>query len=206
MSDQFKRIKAPESITENGIINLLSEQPHLLAAYFEINGCAYQVMVDTGATISCLPEHGEVLKSSTQRISDANLLVELANGGKEHVNKKTKVRLRPAGSTASPKEAQMYITNGVDHIFGFHALIGLKHLKMFELDINVKDGKILISHQKRIIGREAEALTYSSCGLKVIDNLKHRYDDNNIQRLLNKYKAVFSDLDANPIKGTPMRF
>lgn len=206
MSRQFKIIKASASSADIGIINLLSAEPHLLAADFEINGKTYQVMVDTGATISCVPEHGQILRSSRAKLSEANLIVELANGGVEHVDKKTKVFLRPAGSTVQPKPALVYVTNGVQHLFGFHALLGLKHLKLFELNILVRDGRIIVCHQNRVIGCESPGLTYSKFGVKVIDNIVCKHEDSHIQRIVNKYKSVFTDLDVNPIRGPPMRF
>ena len=125
------------------IINLLCDQPHLLSATFDINGRAYQVMIDTGATISCLPEQGDVLKHTQSKMENANLVVELAGDKIEYINKKVKMNVKPTGSNAACHPAYFYVQKGTD-IFGFQALIGLKHLKLFELQIEVKNGSIHI--------------------------------------------------------------
>ena len=113
---EFKLIKAP--VLNVQIINLLSNQPQLLPAIFEINGRTYQVMIDTGATISTIPEHSEILKVAQVKIKRANVLVELAGRSKEHLNKKCKLHIRPSGSTITSVQAIFYIYPNKGDIFG----------------------------------------------------------------------------------------
>lgn len=199
----FKLIKA--SVSKSQIVNLSSDEPHLLSAIFDINGRAYQVMIDTGATISCLPENGEIMQHLQDKIEKANLTVELATGAIEYVKKKTRARIRPTGSAVKAQPVQFYIQSGAKDIFGYHALIGLKHLMLFDLRIDVKEGKIYIYHQDKLIGNESPALSKIKATVRVIDNISKQTVNNNIQRLLNRYKRVFTDLDVNPIAGRPMR-
>lgn len=78
--NSFKLARAPVSSTN--IISLLNhEQSYLLSAIFEINGSSFQVMIDTGASISCLPELGKVLSTSRRKTENANLLVQVATLG-----------------------------------------------------------------------------------------------------------------------------
>lgn len=179
---------------------------YLLSATFEINGRLCQVMVDTGATISCLPEHGEILKQSYFRPERTNVLVKMANGSNEHVNTKIKAAIRPAHSAVEPRVAQFYIQSGVKDIFGYEALIGLKQLKLFNLDIITKDDQIKIYHQNKLIGRESLINAKVSAGVKVIDKISPIVNDDDIRHILSRYKSVFSDIKGKPINGKPMRF
>lgn len=201
----FKLVKAPVSPTN--IISLLNhEQSYLLSATFEINGRSFQVMIDTGASISCLPELGQVLSSTKTKTESANLLVQVADGATVHLNKRTRALIRPSGSRVLPKEVLFYIQPRTRDIFGYHALLGLKHLMLFEIDIIFRDAKILITHQDRVIGSESPINKNSYSTMKVIDNISSCKGDPNIQRLVSKYKRVFSDLDDRPIKGRAMKF
>lgn len=173
---------------------------------FDINGQAYRVMIDTGATVSCIPEFGDIMKYSRARLEKANLTVELANGVTSHISSKVKGFLRPAGSSVRPQQVQFYVQSNSRDLFGFHALIGLKQLKLFELQIRFKNGTICIFHQDKLIGYETPALTKTQAGIRVIDKVSQSCPDIDIKRILSRYKAAFIGLDANPIKGSSMKF
>lgn len=208
LSKSFKLIKASvsRSSKQDQIINLLSNETHLLSALFEINGRPYQVMIDTGATISCIPEYGEIMKHKTSRLEKTNVLVKLANGKEDCIHFKLKAAIRPSGSTSKPQTGQFYILSGKREIMGYQALIGLKHLKLFDLSIYTKDKKIFIYHQGKLIGQETAIPKSMLATLKVIDKVAPYVNDVNIKHILSKYKLVFSDLNAYPINGKPMRF
>lgn len=189
------------------IVNLLkNEQSYLLSAMFNINGNSYRVMIDTGASISCLPELGKVLRDPQTKLESANILVQVADGNTVHLRKRARVVLKPEGSSVRPKEVLFYIQPKERDIFGYDALLGLKHLMMFDIKIEFRDEKILMSHENHIIGHESCISKGGYFTLKVIDNLSSCHGDSNIQRVINKYKGVFADLDDNPIKGKPMKF
>lgn len=179
---------------------------YLLSATFEINGRECQVMVDTGATISCLPEYGEILKRTCFHPEKTNVLVKMANGCDEHISAKVKAAIKPACSAVKPRVAQFYIQSGAKDIFGYEALIGLKQLKLFDLNIITKDDKIKIYHQNKLIGQESLATAKVSAGVKVIDKISSAVNDDDIRHILSIYKSVFSDINAKPISGRPMRF
>lgn len=173
---------------------------------FEVNGCTFNVMIDTGATISCLPERGEVLSRTKVKLENANLLAKLADGSTTHLGKRVRANIRPLGSSLAAKEATFYIQPGEKDIFGYHALIGLRHMKLFDIDILFKSGKTLVMHQNKVIGAESPINRNSYSTIKVIDNISSCSGDCEIQRIVNKYKCVFSDLDDKPIRGRAMRF
>lgn len=179
---------------------------YLLSATFDINGRHYEVMIDTGATISCLPEHGDIIQHAGFRPEKTNVLVKMANGRDEHMCYKTKAYIRPTQSTVQPRVAQFYVLSGAKDIFGYQALIGLKQLKLFDLNIVTKDDKIIIYHQNKIIGQESVATAKISAGAKIIDKITPVIEDANIRHILRKYKSIFSDLNGTPIRGKPMRF
>lgn len=183
----------------------MSDQPHLLSAIFEVNGCPYQVMIDTGATTSFIPEHGEIMKLSLMHVEPANLMVELADGKTEHISKKMQAMIKPIGSNCRPEKVYFYIQNRHHDIFGYHALIGLKHLKLFELSIDVIQGKIYVYHQGKLIGHESSGLINIKASVRVVDRFKRTTSEDNVQRILSRYQAVFAELDDKPIKGMPMR-
>lgn len=59
-----------------GSINTL---PCLLIAHFELCGIVIPVVVDTGATISCVPEKGMLMKTQNLKVKPANLNVVMAD-------------------------------------------------------------------------------------------------------------------------------
>lgn len=185
---------------------MLSDEPHLLSAEFEINGHPYPVMIDTGATISCIPEFGSIIKNSRTKLEKANVEVNLANNAIKKLNKKFQAILRPAGSTKKPRVVQLYVQNNVRDIFGYQALIGLNHLKLFELDINIKNGVIHIYHDNMLIGQESPDLKSSIAGLRLVTKQLERTNDPKIDKILNRFDSVFADIDEKPIRGKPMRF
>lgn len=125
MPRDFKLIKA--AVSGKSIQDASHHNDHyLITAYFDFNGKIVPVMVDTGATISCLPENGMVLQHIKPKILTANLNVNLADGSMSHVNKKVDVLVKPTNSTnREPYEvAPFYITNNCSNILGYQALIG----------------------------------------------------------------------------------
>lgn len=170
-----------------------------------MNGKAYRVMIDTGASISCLPGLGDIMKHSRFKPEKANLLVQMANGSDDVIDKKVRIYFKPTGSRSEAKLITMYISDKHKDIFGFHALIGLPHLKLFDLQIDVRDEQIHIYHQGQLIGKETPLLKSTKAGIKVVDKFSSFDNNPNLQRILNMYKSVFTDLDAEPIKGKAMR-
>lgn len=163
-------------------------------------------MVDTGATISCIPEHGDIMKRSQAKIEKANLTVQLACGAQEHINKRIRAQIKPHRSEGKTEEVYLYVQNNAKDIFGYDALLGLKHLKIFNINIRFIKGDVMIFHESRLIGGESPALNQYKAVVRVVDNFKPNLTDTALNRILNKYKIVFTDLDVNPIKGRPMRF
>lgn len=201
---EFK-LESASVFNKHHLLNSLADEQHLLSAIFEINGRICQVMIDTGATISCIPENGEIMKHARKRLEQANLQIKLADGSSTYVDKKVRLSTRPAGSNTKPFLIPFYVQNNSSDIFGFQALIGLRHLKLFQLDITMNDGKVSIYHQNQLIGNESPTLSSISATVKVVDNISSRASDNEVQTILKRYKRVFSELDDNPIVGKPMR-
>lgn len=162
-------------------------------------------MIDTGATISCVPENGEIMRYARNRVEKANLAIKLADGSSGYIDKKIRVHMRPAGSRSKPVQVSLYVQNNIYDIFGYQALLGLRQLKLFDLEIAMNNGKVYIYHQDKLIGNESPTLSSVSATVQVIDNISVKASDNDIKTLLCRFKKAFRDLDASPIKGHPMR-
>lgn len=162
-------------------------------------------MIDTGASISCIPEHGYIMQNFKGRLEKTNILVKLANGKEDYIKYKIKAAIKPQGSTDKPQMAHFYIQSNRRDILGYQALIGLNHLKLFDLSIATRDNKILIYHQGRLVGQE-KAAPKATASIKVIDKIDTNVSDVNIKNILNRYKLVFSEIYDKPINGKPMRF
>ena len=149
-----------------------------------------------------------ILCETHHKIENANLRIELATGTIEHVDKKITAHISPIKSHSKPRPVTLYVQNGSKDIFGFQALIGLRQLKLFELQIDIRDGKIHIYHQGQLIGSESPVLEQVQASVRIVDNINQYQAQDNIQRILNKYKQVFTDLDAKPLQGpfVPPRF
>lgn len=199
----FKLVKASVPIRQR--IGVMSQEPHLLTALFDLDGEVVPVIVDTGATISFIPENGKILKKHTLRTQSTNINVLLADGAVIHIDKKVLIPLKPNGSKAESKVVPFYINKNEDKVLGHEALLGLNVLKLFQLDINFGENKIRIYHNNNCIGRECPVETEYKAYAKVDTRVEEVKTDPQVLSVLKRYKSVFTSLDKNPIRGNPMR-
>lgn len=195
----------PASVPLKDRFGLLNRDPCLLTASFEINGSVYRVIVDTGATVSFIPEFGAIMRSNNARIENANLNVQLGNNEYSHINQKVVAFVRPTGPSVPVVEAPLYVTNGHEKILDHEALFGLNILKHFDLDICTRNGRILVFHKNKCIGFESESEIQKSASMKVDERLEHLELDPNLAPILRRFKGVFTDISHEPIRGRPMR-
>lgn len=199
----FKLIKA--SVPLHDIIGTLDRDHCLLTALFEVDGETISVIVDTGATISFIPEHGKIITTHRVRPQQTNVNVMLADDGITHINKKAFLTLRPKDSNEKAKLVPFYISNGATKVLGHEALIGLNHLKLFSLNIRFYNGKMKIYHNSRCIGHECDAIHDYKGSIRRDNRFDKLESDQQILSILKKYKGVFSDIGSEPIRSKPMR-
>lgn len=183
----------------------LSQDPHLLTALFELDGETVPVIVDTGATISFIPENGIILRKHKLRSCTTNINVLLADGAVIHIDRKVMIPLKPSGSQVMPQTVPFYINKDADKVLGHEALLGLNVLKLFRLDINFGDNKIRIYHNNRCIGKECPVETEYKAYAKVDTRVETLTLDQQVSSILKRYKSVFTSLGRRPINGYPMR-
>lgn len=186
-------------------MNINSEDPRLLIAKFEINDRIFSCIVDTGATTSFIPENGNVMRYNRLEIEPTNLNVQLGNNDYTHVNKKTELTYRPYKSTQQLTKSTFYICDAMNYILGHDALIGLKQLKMFEFDLLIRKGRVVIYHQNREIGSEQQCPVDANASIRIDDRFDNLKLDTHLIRMIRYYKSVFTDIDDRPIIGRPMR-
>ena len=179
---------------------------HLLIAYFELCNETFPIVVDTGATISCLPERGVLMTKYKFARRAANLNVQMANNGIIHMPDKVEVPIRPTGAECEPVLTTFYVARGEKNIIGYEALVGLEQLKLFDLQIRFSNGKVHIFSQGRDIGHESPALKHIKCSIIVDNRFDNLKNDPNILHIVRRYKKVFADIGPEPIYGKPMRF
>lgn len=92
----FKLVSA--SVPVNNQLGSIKGEPRLLLAYCELSGDIYPIVVDTGATISCLPDRGRLMTRLNLKRHAANLNVQMANNNIVHINEKVTIPIRPAKS------------------------------------------------------------------------------------------------------------
>lgn len=200
----FKLI--PASVPKQyDILGLLNQEPKLLTAQFYINNKIYPVIIDTGATISCIPEYGEILRNSKLPIRKTSVNCYLANDGLVHINKKIYASVKPVNSTSSPTNLPFYINNGISKILDHEALFGLNHLRSFNLHIEFVNGRISIFHEGKQIGCEPSSTIHRAASLKIDTRFDNRDLDQSISQILKSFRRVFTDLDLEGIRGNPMR-
>lgn len=209
MPVQFKLASASVSHDFNNksdIVALLGDGPRQLIADYEINNIKYKVIIDTGASISILPEHGRILSSIPRSaIKQANLNVILADEGTKHIDKKANIYIKPFGSKQRYTSVCFYINTNTNKILGYDALIGLNVLKLFDLDISFRDKRALIYHEGKLIGSEIRTQNNYQAYVQVDERLCSISISDNLSRVLNRYKSVFSDISEEPLRGKPMR-
>lgn len=192
------------------LVGLLGEGPRQLIANYEINNRIYKVIVDTGATISILPQKGTILASIPQSdIKQTNLKVILADEGTKHIDKKIMILVRPQDSSRGKQYSCFYINDNTDKILGYDALIGLNIIRAFDIDIKVRQGLTQIYHDENLIGWEVVSSDTYQGYVQVDHSDQIKYINNSIKddlsHIVSKYRSVFSELTADPIIGKPMR-
>lgn len=188
------------------ICSLLDTRPKLLLAKFEINSQVHSVIIDTGASISFIPAKGELFKSIISKPQTANMNVRLADNTIVHIGKKVDLSMRPYPSQSLKCNSTFYVNEEAADILGCQALIGLNSLRKFDLQIQFGKGNFSLVHEGRCIGHSKDTDENYECSVTIDKRLQELRYDNEIQRLLNKYKAVFSDIDGSTIYGKSMRF
>lgn len=163
-------------------------------------------MVDTGANISILPENGSILKKIGHNFKPASINIQLADNAFSHINKKVKLYIRPEGAKEQPVATTFYVLNDVAKVVGHDALFGLNILKLFDLRIEIQKGKILVLHNKRVIGSETSCIASASPVVKMDHRIEDIYKDPELTSILKRYKSVFTDITREPMKTKPMRF
>lgn len=165
-------------------------------------------MVDTGATISCLPEKGIIMTKLRPKLIAANLNVKLADETVTHVDKKVDLHVKPIYSAPNEgyKVVPFYITNNCTNIFRHEALIGLNAFKLFNLTVSCLDHTVQIHYNGRCIGRELPMKQDYKASISVDKTVEGAcQEDIELRSILRRYKCVFTDLGPEPISGSPMR-
>lgn len=187
-------------------LGLINAPPCLLIAYFELCDVVLQVIVDTGASVSCLPELGVLMKSKRFPIKKANLNAIMADNYVVNIDKRVTIPVRPRGETRPPEMVNFYITNGQEKLLGYDAIIGLDSLRLFDIQIrfDCKEAKLYL--REICIGSEMPVGGIYTASIKVDDRFDRLEVDDQIKPFLKRYKAVFTDVGPEPIYGRPMRF
>lgn len=187
-------------------IGSINAPPCLLVAYFELCGAVLPVIVDTGATISCLPEHGLLMTRKQIVAKPANLNAIMADNFVVNMTKKVSIPVRPKNDTDRAKLVNFYICNGQEKLLGYEAIIGLDSLKLFELQIIFDGNRAKLFHHDLCIGSEHPVSQNYTASIKVDDRFDRLGVDSSLSPILKRYKSVFTNIGPEPIRGRPMRF
>lgn len=185
--------------------NSIKNQSSLILAQFEINGEYYPVIVDTGASISIIPERGSIMKSLSSQIKPANMNVDCGGFGLTHIDKKINIATRPRYWYDNPVALNYYVMNGREKVIGYDALLGLDTLKRFNLIIEFLNGKSQMYCNGKLISLDGHIDRPVSGFVRVDERFLSATNDDDIGSLLKKYKSVFTDISSEPLRGKPMR-
>lgn len=174
-------------------------------ARFVINSKLYNIIVDTGATLSLIPERGQLVRELNIKFKSANVNVTLADASNTYIDKKAELYIKPFGAKFESTRTNFYVNNGAKDILGYPALIGLSQLKLFPLNIKTSENGIEIYFDDNVIGREEPALKHVTNSVKIDDRFDKLELDIECVSILKHFKSVFVDLDENSILGEPMR-
>lgn len=161
-------------------------------------------MIDTGVTVSSIPENGNKLFNHPRKFSSTSLNVTSGDDSKAYVDKKVTLPIKPKGSSQY-QVVPFYVQNTSRNILGYDALLGLDHLKRFRLSLYVVNRRFRIYCDNIVIGEQTEVhLEY-----KALVRVDTRFDDlninNSIKSLIKRFESVFTDITSEAIRGTPMR-
>lgn len=139
------------------------------------------------------------------QVLPANVNVTLGDNTTTHINKKVNLSMRPEGSRDPAQTSTFYLQNDADLILGYEALIGLRSLKQFTLDIKFIGNEAKMYYQGYQISQEIRACQALLGSVKVDQRHASVTSDPVLTRLLARYKSVFSDIGPEPLRGAPMR-
>lgn len=112
--------------------------------------------------------------------------------------------MKPKGARDTVETA-FYVHNGAYLILGYEALLGLKSLKQFSLDIQFLDQKAQVFCHGYLISEEVTTRCDVRSSIMVNETHLSVTTDASITRLLGRYKSVFTDNGREPLYGKPMR-
>lgn len=204
LSGPFKLIKA--SVPTHGNIGVIQDQPRLLIASFEFNGMIAPVIIDTGATISIVPEHGTIMAKLQPKPKQANVSLSMADEGIVHVNQQVSFNIRPATTQIKPIKVSMFVANNTKTVLGHAALLGLDVLKQFDLNIKFNNNQVRMYHRDTVVGSETTTNKEYQASITVNSRFESLKLGDELNVILSRFSSVFSDVSVEPIKGEPMRF
>lgn len=187
------------------VLASLQNEPRQLMAEYEIDDRVYKVIIDTGASISIIPEFGQIFRRIDRtKIKSASVEVVLADEGVKSIDLMAEVLYKPYPSNQSPLVTSFHVIRGKSHVLGYEALIGLNLMRSFNMDIKLREGKALVYHEGKLIGQEILARDVYQAYVKLEKEIGHS-NDPDLDNIIKTYRDVFSDISEQPIRGQPMR-
>lgn len=201
----------------------------LIVVKLDIKGYLFNCIVDTGATSSFIPLHGDIISHVKPILEETNGKVATLGSEINSTMYRTWLPIRPAHMTSEVVSSKVLVLNSGNQILGYDMIMGLPELIALNAEISFKAGEPEVIWHTRIQDeapnqeRQANLLALSTVrnDPAVIDtnsivNTDPTRDSNRgaystqkqtsteINHIIKKFQNVFANsLNGSSINGTP---
>lgn len=173
-----------------------------MIANFIIGGYDCQVIIDTGATASFLPEKGRLAQTTSKYNIPVNSQVQTADNMAIKVEFSTELETKPEQIDSQPVACRYYILPNHVNIIGHEAVIGLDIIKKLQISVKPLDGLMKATIGDTIIGQEK---LLSRQALSIIAPGAFNNIPSTVRSIIQQYSDIFSESATTYIRVEPMR-
>lgn len=179
------------------IIACIGKTNNLIIGTFWIENKPYNVIVDTGASASFIPEDGCVLKQTDRDRNDVISTAKTADNETINITSSIELATSPMPNYIPQQNETYFIIPKRNNLLGQAAIIGLNLIKKFRIEIILKSDIMCAYIEEHLIAKEtpinslcASAVTYSW--------------ESRVRNMLKEYEDVFSETAKSFIDCPPM--
>lgn len=180
------------------------------------------VIIDTGASASFLPQNGHVLSTISAETKQVKVIAKTANNSSLSLNAKVELLSKPVLATSSTQIASYFVIPNRIDVLGQQAIIGLDICKLFNISVKmIGENMCAFSHNQKIgvekpISQEAHCNLLASFSAELTDKIHPGSHQDMEQKLIEKmpreirklyveFKDNFEENITSSMQVEPMR-
>lgn len=152
-------------------LSSLNLDSRLLTAKLTINHVEVSAVVDTGATVSFIPNMGIIMLTAQPKLEKASVKVQAADNTIIKITQKTKLAIRPSEVDMNYIVIKVLVVEDKTDVLGHDTILGNTDIVLLGFRIDNVDGHLVVMRGEREVGRESKVLDYSNAAIIISEGL-----------------------------------